>query len=110
MEKRQILDELLKWRYAHRGFHNKPVVPENSMTAFKALDGTMFRDHEEKNKVQLTQEEKAEMAKAAIEKGAQGCIAAIRIYEPIWRETYAEMVKFMQENPIAPQQEGQANA
>ncbi len=83
---------------------------ENSMTAFKALDGTMFRDHEEKNKVQLTQEEKAEMAKAAIEKGAQGCIAAIRIYEPIWRETYAEMVKFMQENPIAPQQEGQANA
>ena len=50
------------------------------------------------------------MAKPAIEKGAQGCIAAIRIYEPIWRETYAEMVKFMQENPIAPQQEGQANA
>ncbi len=83
---------------------------EDSMTSFKALDGTLFRDHEEKNKVQLTQEEKGEMAKAAIEKGAQGCIAAIRIYEPIWRETYAEMVKFMQENPIAPQQEGQANA
>ena len=39
MEKRQILDELLKWRFAHRGFHQKPVVPENSMTAFKrALD------------------------------------------------------------------------
>ncbi|MBQ1959290.1 MAG: glycerophosphodiester phosphodiesterase, partial [Firmicutes bacterium] len=35
MEKRQILDELLKWRYAHRGFHQKPVVPENSMEAFK---------------------------------------------------------------------------
>ena len=35
MEKRQILDELLKWRYAHRGFHQKPVVPENSMAAFK---------------------------------------------------------------------------
>ena len=36
MEKRQILDELLKWRYAHRGFHQKPVVPENSMAAFSA--------------------------------------------------------------------------
>lgn len=35
MEKRQTLDELLKWRYAHRGFHNKPTVPENSMIAFK---------------------------------------------------------------------------
>ena len=35
MEKRQTLDELLKWRYAHRGFHNKPNVPENSMIAFK---------------------------------------------------------------------------
>ena len=35
MEKRQILDELLKWRYAHRGFHQKPVIPENSMAAFK---------------------------------------------------------------------------
>ena len=82
----------------------------NSMSSFKALDGTLFKEHEEKNKVELTQEEKSAMAKEAIEKGAQGCIAAIRIYEPIWRETYAEMVKFMQENPIAPQQEGQANA
>lgn len=35
MEKRQTLDELLKWRYAHRGFHDKPTVPENSMIAFK---------------------------------------------------------------------------
>ena len=35
MEKRQILDELLKWRYAHRGFHQKPVIPENSMEAFR---------------------------------------------------------------------------
>ena len=83
---------------------------ENSMSSFKALDGTLFRDHEEAHKVQLTQDEKAAMAKEAVEKGAQSCIAAIRIYEPIWRETYAEMVKFMQENPIAPQQEGQANA
>ena len=35
MEKKQILDELLTWRYAHRGFHDKPTVPENSMLAFR---------------------------------------------------------------------------
>ncbi|MCI6854181.1 MAG: glycerophosphodiester phosphodiesterase [Firmicutes bacterium] len=35
MEKKQILDELLTWRYAHRGFHDKPAVPENSMLAFR---------------------------------------------------------------------------
>lgn len=35
MEKKQILDELLTWRYAHRGFHDKPTVPENSMIAFR---------------------------------------------------------------------------
>ena len=34
MDKRKTLKELLKHRYAHRGFHNKPKVPENSMTAF----------------------------------------------------------------------------
>lgn len=35
MEKREILNELLKWRYAHRGLHSKPEIPENSMTAFR---------------------------------------------------------------------------
>ena len=35
MEKKQILDELLTWRYTHRGFHDKPAVPENSMLAFR---------------------------------------------------------------------------
>ena len=25
---------LSKFRYAHRGYHNKPTVPENSMAAF----------------------------------------------------------------------------
>ena len=35
MDKRKTLRELLKHRYAHRGFHNKPKVPENSMTAFR---------------------------------------------------------------------------
>ena len=81
---------------------------EESMSAFKALDGTMFRDYEEKNKTKLTPEETTNMAKAAIEKAAQANVSAIRVYEPIWRETYAEAVQYMQENPIAPQE--QANA
>lgn len=34
-KKKRILQELLKHRYAHRGFHRKPAVPENSMDAFK---------------------------------------------------------------------------
>ena len=35
MEKREFIKELLKHRYAHRGFHSKPEIAENSMTAFK---------------------------------------------------------------------------
>ena len=27
--------ELCKWRYAHRGYHDKPAVPENSIPAFR---------------------------------------------------------------------------
>lgn len=27
--------ELQRWRYAHRGFHHKPDVPENSLSAFR---------------------------------------------------------------------------
>ena len=34
-KKNKILKELLKHRDAHRGFHQKPVIPENSMEAFK---------------------------------------------------------------------------
>ena len=30
------LEALRGWNYAHRGLHNKPQVPENSMAAFKA--------------------------------------------------------------------------
>ena len=30
------LSYFLKFRYAHRGLHNKPTVPENSLAAFKA--------------------------------------------------------------------------
>jgi len=29
------LQKLRQWRYAHRGFHDKPTVPENSMAAFR---------------------------------------------------------------------------
>ena len=53
---------LLGWRYAHRGLHDKPTVPENSLAAFRAAiaagygaeldvhllsDGTLavFHDH-----------------------------------------------------------------
>ena len=35
MKKSDLIKELLKHRYAHRGFHDKPKVPENSMAAFK---------------------------------------------------------------------------
>ena len=35
MNKKEMLKELLKHRYAHRGLHNKPTVPENSMAAFR---------------------------------------------------------------------------
>ena len=79
---------------------------ENTMRAFKALDGTLYKEHEEAHKVKLTQEETQAMAKEAIEGAAQGCVNAIRLYEPIWRETYAEVVKYMQENQLP--QQGQA--
>ena len=41
MEKREILKKLLNARYAHRGLHSKPRVPENSVEAFRraVLDG-----------------------------------------------------------------------
>lgn len=75
---------------------------EDSMTAFKALDGTLFKELEEKTGKKPTAEETQKMAKEAIEKAAQGCVNAIRMYEPIWRETYADVVKYMQENPLKP--------
>ena len=34
--KNKNIDKFLKWRYAHRGLHHKPTVPENSLAAFKA--------------------------------------------------------------------------
>lgn len=35
MTKKELLRQLLQYRYAHRGFHQKPIVPENSMIAFR---------------------------------------------------------------------------
>ena len=35
MVKRELIKELLKCRYAHRGLHSKPAIAENSMTAFR---------------------------------------------------------------------------
>lgn len=54
MEKSEIINELLKGRYAHRGLHDKPKIPENSMIAFKkAIDngfGIEFDVHLTKDK------------------------------------------------------------
>lgn len=91
-----------KQRYAGDKIDIK-VMLDDTMKAFKALDGTLYKEHEEAHKVKLTQEETQAMAKEAIEGAAQGCVNAIRVYEPIWRETYAEVVKYMQENPLQPQ-------
>ena len=33
--RKDVLTELLQHRYAHRGLHKKPAVPENSMAAFR---------------------------------------------------------------------------
>lgn len=35
MSKKELIAALLKHRYAHRGLHEKPVIPENSMAAFR---------------------------------------------------------------------------
>lgn len=75
---------------------------EDSMNAFKALDGTLFKEHEEKTGKELTAEERQKMTKETIEKAAQECVNAIRMYEPIWRETYSDVVKYMQANPLQP--------
>ena len=92
-----------KQRYSGDKLDIKAML-ENTMKAFKALDGTLFKEHEEAHKVKLTQEETQTMAKEAIEGAAQACVAAIRMYEPIWRETYADVVKYMQENPLNSQE------
>lgn len=78
---------------------------EDSMTAFKALDGTLNKEFEEKNGRKPSAEEIQNTTKEAIETAAQKCVNAIRIYEPIWRETYAAAVTYMRENPLRPAEE-----
>ncbi len=34
-DRKSMIEELKKYRYAHRGLHHKPDVPENSLMAFK---------------------------------------------------------------------------
>lgn len=84
---------------------------DSSMNAFKALDGSLFKEYEQKHGKKPTQQEAETIAKEAVEHAAQQCVQAIRMYEPIWRETYQDVVKYMQENPIAPAgQAPEANA
>ena len=80
------------------------------MIAFKALDGTLVKDQEEKLGKKLTSEEVEKLAQESIGEAVKLCVSAIRLYEPIWRETYTEAIKYMQENPMrqAPAQEGNA--
>lgn len=73
---------------------------DDSMTAFKALDGTLFKEYEEANKKELTAEEKQKMAQEALDRAANECVGAIRLYEPIWRDTYKGVTEYMQENPL----------
>ena len=77
---------------------------EDSFQAFRALDGTLQKEREEKKGDKLTKDEVTALVKETIEKAAQGCVNALRVYEPIWRETYQDVVKYMQENPLQPQQ------
>ena len=83
---------------------------EDTMKAFKALDGTLIKEMEDSSKKKLTPEEVQSVTKETIEHAANACVSAIRIYEPIWRETYADVVKFMQENPINNQAPAEDNA
>ena len=83
---------------------------EASMIAFKSLDGTLVKEQEEKTGKKLTAEEIEELTKKSIGEAVTSCVNAIRLYEPIWRQTYSDAIKYMQENPMkaAPAQEGNA--
>ena len=93
-----------KQRYTGDKLDVKQMM-EDTFAAFKALDGTMFKDYEEANHKTLTSEEKQTMAQEAINKAHTGNVNAIRMYEPIWRETYAAAVTYMRENPLRPAEE-----
>ena len=68
--------------------------------AFKALDGTLIMEEENNLERELTQEEKIELAKKTIEEASNKINHNIRVYEPIWKQTYMEVVKYMNANPL----------
>lgn len=88
-----------KQRYSGDKVDIKQML-EDSLVAFKALDGTLVKEKEEKENRKLTAEEIQALTKENIEKAGQECVNAIRLYEPIWRQTYSDVVKYMQENPL----------
>ena len=88
-----------KQRYSGDKVDIKQML-EDSLTAFKALDGTLVKEKETKEDRKLTAEEIQALTKENIEKAGQECVNAIRLYEPIWRQTYSDVVKYMQENPL----------
>ncbi len=88
-----------KQRYSGDKVDIKQML-EDSLTAFKALDGTLVKEKETKENRKLTAEEIQALTKENIEKAGQECVNAIRLYEPIWRQTYSDVVKYMQENPL----------
>lgn len=88
-----------KQRYSGDKVDIKQML-EDSLVAFKALDGTLVKEKEEKENRKLTAEEIQTLTKENIEKAGQECVNAIRLYEPIWRQTYSDVVKYMQENPL----------
>ena len=77
------------------------------MTAFKSLDGTLIKDKEEKENRKLTQDEIINLKKECLEKAGNENLQAIRVYETIWKETYQNVVKYMQENPLNNNQQAQ---
>jgi len=86
---------------------------ESTFAGFKALDGTLFKDYEEANKVTLSNEEKQKMAQDTLQKAANDSVNCIRLYEPIWRDTYKNLSEYMKENPLnagQPQANPEANA
>ena len=80
---------------------------EDSMTAFKSLDGTLVKDKEDKEGRKLTQDEIINLKKESLEKAGNENLQAIRVYEAIWKETYQGVIKFMQDNPLNNQQQPQ---
>ena len=68
-----------KQRYSGDKVDIKQML-EDSLTAFKALDGTLVKEKETKEDRKLTAEEIQALTKENIEKAGQECVNAIRLY------------------------------